>query len=48
MSPGMARSSPQSRAKARMSVAYDVLRLPRLSRPVRAVLLILLGLFLLP
>ena len=48
MSPGMARSSPQSRAKGRMSLAYDVLRLPRLSRPVRTVLLILLGLFLLP
>jgi len=31
-----------------MSVAYDVLRLPRLSRPVRTVLLILLGLLLLP
>jgi monofunctional biosynthetic peptidoglycan transglycosylase len=31
-----------------MSLAYDVLRLPRLSRPVRTVLLILLGLFLLP
>jgi len=45
MSAGMARS----RSKARpMSVAYDVLRLPRLSRPVRTVLLILLGLLLLP
>jgi monofunctional biosynthetic peptidoglycan transglycosylase len=31
-----------------MSVAYDVLRLPRLSRPIRAALLAVLGLVLLP
>lgn len=31
-----------------MSVAYDVLRLPRLPRPVRTVLLLVLGLILLP
>ena len=48
MSTGMARSSPQSRSRARMSVAYDILRLPRLSRPVRTLLLAVLGLILLP
>jgi monofunctional biosynthetic peptidoglycan transglycosylase len=49
MSPGMARSSPQSRTKAhRMSVAYDVLRLPRFPGPIRAALLAVLGLVLLP
>lgn len=44
MSSGMARSS-----KARpMSVATDILRLPRAPRPIRAVLLGVLGLVLLP
>ncbi len=32
----------------RLSAAYDILRLPRLARPWRAVLYVLLGLFLLP
>jgi monofunctional biosynthetic peptidoglycan transglycosylase len=41
--------SPGKRASARkMTVAYDMLRLPRLARPVRTVLLALLLLLLLP
>jgi monofunctional glycosyltransferase len=45
VSPGMARSRSKPRP---LSVAYDVLRLPRAPRPVRIVLLTLLGLILLP
>jgi monofunctional biosynthetic peptidoglycan transglycosylase len=38
----------QDRPRKRMSVAYDILRLPRLPRPLRAVILLLLVLLLLP
>ena len=45
MCPAMARSRPHARP---MSVVHDILRLPRIPRPVRAVVLALLGLLLLP
>jgi monofunctional glycosyltransferase len=39
---------PSQRTRHRMSVAYDILRLPRVARPLRAVCLAVLLLFLLP
>jgi monofunctional biosynthetic peptidoglycan transglycosylase len=39
---------PDYRPRKRLSVAYDILRLPRLARPLRAVLFAVLALLLLP